>query len=145
MKKATFVIDTSVAIKWFLKEPFEKEAIKIRDAFRDKKCDLLAPDLIYSEFANTIWKRVLFNNLDKQLAELIIADFSLIPLKIVPSRNLILEAYNLGIKFRRSVYDSLFLSLSSITRSPLVTADEKLYNALNSSFSGLIWIHKWQI
>ena len=47
------VIDASVAVKWFLPEIHTDAAEKwmARDAA------FLAPDLIYAEFGNVLWKR----------------------------------------------------------------------------------------
>jgi len=49
----SLVIDTSIPIKWFLKGPYEEQALKLRDDFRKGLCRLFTPDVIYSEFANT--------------------------------------------------------------------------------------------
>lgn len=140
MSIPSFVVDTSVAVKWFLKEPFEEQALRLRDAFQKKGCRLLAPDLIYSEFANTIWRSVSFNRLDENFGRLMVADFLMIPIEIVPSRDLLLIAYKLGTDFNRPVYDALYLALSVIKEAPFITADKRFYNALRSEFSNIIYL-----
>lgn len=145
MSKPGYVIDTSVAVKWFLKESLEDKALELRDAFKKRKCILMAPDLIYGEFANTIWKRVKFNKLDENIGKLMVADFMLIPIDIVPSRNLLLTAFKLATDFKQSVYDALYLALSVLRNSSFITADEKFYNAISSEFSNICWLGKFSM
>ncbi len=85
---ASIVLDTSVVIKWFFKEPYEKKALLLRDAFREGACSLLAPDLIYPEFANTVWKRVNFYNLSPEEGVQIVRTFQRVPLEIIPTTQL---------------------------------------------------------
>ena len=49
-----FVVDASVAIKWFLPEIHSDAALPLLA----HKHLLHAPDLIFSEFGNVLWKRV---------------------------------------------------------------------------------------
>ena len=51
------VIDSSVAIKWFVPEPYSGEAQLILNQFQNGTLDLLAPDLIYAEIGSIIWKK----------------------------------------------------------------------------------------
>ena len=138
--KEVFVIDTSVAIKWFLKEPYESEALKLKNAFKNGLCRLLTTDLIYPEFANTIWKRVIFYDLEPEDGVLMINAFRTIPLEVISSKELLAKAFTIATQYKRSVYDALFLALSVENTCNLVTADEKFYNALRNSFPKLLWI-----
>lgn len=137
------VVDTSVAIKWFFDEPHSERALYLRDAFRDGHCRMLAPDLIYPEFANVVWKRVLFNRLDIQDGATIIASFTLIPFEIVSSLRLLARAYLTAIQHKQSIYDSLFLTLSLEANAELVTGDEPFYQAMHPAFPCIHWIGEW--
>jgi len=57
------VIDASVAVKWFVVEPYSNEALRVLDTYQSGKAFFHAPDLLPSEFANTIWKKQLFQGL----------------------------------------------------------------------------------
>ena len=46
------VVDASVAVKWFLPEIHSGAALR----YLDDDCERLAPDLLYVEFGNVIWK-----------------------------------------------------------------------------------------
>src|ERR1017187_7818208 len=50
-----YVVDASVAAKWFLPEPYNDQADKLLRDFVNRDVELMAPDLIVGE----IWKRIL--------------------------------------------------------------------------------------
>jgi predicted nucleic acid-binding protein len=125
----SLVIDASVAIKWFLPEVHSINAIRLLDA----GCELLAPDLIFAECGNVLWKRWLRKELEPKVIPAILSDLRRMNVKIVPNSVLSGEASAIAIGHRRSFYDSLYLALAVITQSHMVTADEKLYNALTGT------------
>ena len=51
------VVDGSVAVKWFVVEPYSNEARRILDAYQNGTFSFLAPDLINAEIGNIIWKK----------------------------------------------------------------------------------------
>ncbi|MDD5153223.1 MAG: type II toxin-antitoxin system VapC family toxin [Desulfovibrionales bacterium] len=142
---ASIVLDTSVAIKWFFKEPYEKEALLLRDAFREGACPLFAPDLIYPEFANTVWKRVNFNNLAPEEGIRIIRIFQRVPLEIAASRDLLEEAFSIAGQHKCTVYDALFLALGNERSCRIITADRKFYEAVSVTFPNMMWIEEFKV
>jgi predicted nucleic acid-binding protein len=52
----------------------------------------------------------------------------------VPSLTLIEKAFEIATACGRTVYDSLYVALAVHSKAPLVTADEKLANALAARF-----------
>ena len=76
------VIDSSVAIKWFIAQDYSLEANKILDAYQSQQITLIAPDLIYAEIGNIVWKIQRFQGLTHQDAEMIIDLFQQIQLKV---------------------------------------------------------------
>ena len=46
------VVDSSVAIKWFVEEPYSAEAHRLLEAYETGTLILLAPDLLYAEVGN---------------------------------------------------------------------------------------------
>jgi predicted nucleic acid-binding protein len=48
-----YVVDASVAVKWFVPEIHSAEALRLLSLY----CELLAPDLLPSEFGNILWKK----------------------------------------------------------------------------------------
>jgi predicted nucleic acid-binding protein len=137
------VIDSSVAIKWFVVEPLSMEAHRILDAYQKDALTLLAPDLIYAEVGNIVWKKHRFQGLAIEDAQQIVDEFR--KLKFVPTSaaDLLDEAYRLAVAHRRTVYDALYIALSVRERCSYVTADEKTVNAISPAFPNVIWVADW--
>ncbi|MBI3411488.1 MAG: type II toxin-antitoxin system VapC family toxin [Planctomycetes bacterium] len=49
-----YVLDASVALKWVLTEPDSPKALSVRDDFRNKLHELLAPDVFPVEVAHAL-------------------------------------------------------------------------------------------
>jgi predicted nucleic acid-binding protein len=137
------VVDSSVAVKWFVVEPYTAEAQRILDDYQNGMVSFLAPDLINAEFGNIIWKKHLFQGLDAGDAQNIIDAFRALQFTITPTATLLEEAYKIAVAHRRTVYDSLYLALSLRENCQFVTADEKFVNAVSPSFSNLVWLANW--
>jgi len=137
------VVDTSVAVKWFFDEPYSAQALKLLETFKEGAFRPLAPDLIYPEFANAIWKRVALDRLSPEDGAAVIATFLSMPFEITSSFPLLLPAYRLAVEHRRSVYDALFLALSLEAGANVVTADEPLYQAVRTHLPHVRWLGDW--
>lgn len=123
------VIDASVAIKWFLPERHSINAIWLLNA----GYELVAPDLIIPECGNVLWKKWLRQELEPGVIPVLLADLCRMNLRIVPAYSLIDEASRISVTWRRSFYDSIYLALAVACNGRMVTADEKLCNALKDT------------
>ncbi|MBI5166176.1 MAG: type II toxin-antitoxin system VapC family toxin [candidate division NC10 bacterium] len=135
-----WVVDSSIAVKWFVEEEHTEEALRIFDDLLSGAKILWAPDLLISEFTNVMWKRVLAGDIDEAFAVQSVRDLLQIDLKIVESRELVSSALELAVQFRRTVYDSLYLALSLRLECPIITADRRLYKAVHPEFPGIRWV-----
>ena len=124
MKRA--VIDASVLIKLFFEENHSEAAERCVQATRE----LLAPDLIWSEAANVIWKRQRRGDLSRKDAAEIAGHLIGLPLRTHLSVDLMPDALDLAMQFDRTVYDSLYVALAVRTNSVMISGDERLVNAL---------------
>jgi len=121
------VIDTSVAMKWFFPELGFKKALEIKDKHIKNEVSIYTRDLFLYEFTSA------FKNYSSQKIEekdFFIALSALISLKIkfLPLRYQELEElFLLSRKLDISVYDCSFLLLAKKLKTPLYTADKKLY------------------
>ena len=127
MKK--FVVDASVAVKWFVPEIQSAAAERLLDP----EIVLSAPDLILSELGNTLWKKVRRREITSHEAEEIVTAFDSVPVEIYPSRALLQAAFQLAVALDRSVYDSIYVALAVAQECALVTADRKLHSVLATS------------
>lgn len=137
------VIDASVAVKWFVVEPFSREARRVLSAYQNGAISFYAPDIFIAEFANTIWKKQLFQGLAETDAADILTAFGNLDIALVPTSALLSEAYQLATTHRRAIYDALYLALSVRENCNLVTADERLVNALSLTHSQIVLVSDW--
>lgn len=143
MTLAQVVVDSSVAIKWLLPQSDSPQALKILEQHQNSQLKLLAPDLIYAEVGNIIWKISRFGSLSHAEGLQALELFQEINLAITPSEILLEAAYQFAVAHQRTVYDSLYVVLSQAHQCPLVTADEKLVNALSTASIPLIALQNW--
>jgi predicted nucleic acid-binding protein len=61
----------------------------------------------------------------------------------VPSNLLLDDALNLAIDYRRTVYDSLFVALAIREGCQLITADERLVNAVAQKLPQVVLLSAW--
>lgn len=124
----SLVIDSSVAAKWYLPEPgSDRAALLLESGLR-----LVAPDLLIPEVGNVLWKRR--RDLPAADIEAIAAALtSAGPVTLYPSTVLLEGALALALTYERSVYDALYLALALSRQCQLVTADERLVNALHDT------------
>ncbi|MGH9356386.1 MAG: type II toxin-antitoxin system VapC family toxin [Terriglobia bacterium] len=128
-----FVIDASVAAKWFLPgrgETLADEALELLGRYAKAEIRFVVPDLFWAEFGNILWKAVRQGRWTKVAAETALEAMKGSGLPTIPSYNLLDEAFAIATAFDRSVYDSLYVALAVDSKAHLVTADEKLATAL---------------
>jgi predicted nucleic acid-binding protein len=132
------VVDASVAVKWLVPESHADAARRILSLNHE----LLAPDLIWAEVGNVIWKKWRRGEVPGHTAGDLLQDFRRYPVQTFASRALMSAAWDLAERYSRSFYDSLYLALAASAECPLVTADLKLYNRLKASPFGerLVWV-----
>ena len=123
---SAIVIDASVAVKWFLPEPQAHAARRVLKGRRK----LLAPDLIWAEVGNVLWKRCQRAELTHELAQRILRDFKQFPLETYAAKALLEPAWILATQYRISVYDGLYLALAIGRNCKLVTADHSLVDSI---------------
>ena len=120
------VIDASVVIKWFVDEIHAEAA----QCLQEDQYELFAPDLLWPECGNILWKKVRRGELTLDEARLIGGGLEQQPISTFPSRLIIEPALEVAFDASRTVYDSCYLALAMLMGCQLVTADQKLFNAL---------------
>jgi predicted nucleic acid-binding protein len=133
-----WTIDASVAVKWFVPEIHSEAAA----AWLQGDFELMAPDLLFFEFGNILWKKFRRAELDESEMKSVCSAFSRIPFRVRPGRALFEVALELASALDRSVYDCAYLAIAIGFDAPLVTADRKLFDALSANaFAGHVrWV-----
>jgi predicted nucleic acid-binding protein len=129
----TLVVDASVAAKWFLpsvNETLVDEAVQLLTDYAEDKVRFIVPDIFWAEFGNILWKAVRQGRWLRNAAENAVSSLREQRLPTTPSKDLLTEALNIALTFDRTVYDSLYVALAWTRGSELITADERLANAL---------------
>src|SRR5882762_4960877 len=106
-----WTVDAGVAVKWFVSEAFSDEA----SAWLEGEPDLFVPELFFAEVPNVLWKKVIRRQMtedDARMAE---------------------AALDLALSLTRSAYDCCYLAVARAYEAPLVTADQKLLEAVRST------------
>jgi len=133
----SFVLDASVAAKWMLpvkSELLRAEAFCLLDAYEAAEVSLLVPDIFWPECGNIVWKAARQGRLPRADAESAVQILLDRKIPTISSSELLPEALAIAFNFGRSVYDSLYVSLAAHTKNELITADEKLANAMAAQF-----------
>lgn len=133
----TFVVDASVGAKWFLPpvdEPFASEAHRLLQLYTDNKVRLLVPDLFWAEIASVNCSAVVRGRLSVPKALAALDEMLALGLPSVPTNDLIVSALPIALNHKRSVYDSIYVAAAVTAEAELVTADEKLVNAVGTRF-----------
>ena len=134
----TVVVDASVAIKWFLPERHDDAALRLLRA----EHRLAAPDLLFPEVGNVLWKRVRRREATVQEAGAVLDALRAVPLEVQPSQPMMPVALEIACATGRTIYDSVYLALAVLRECPMVTADRRLHQALEAGRFGrhLLWI-----
>ncbi|MCJ8283045.1 MAG: type II toxin-antitoxin system VapC family toxin [Rivularia sp. ALOHA_DT_140] len=88
---SSYVVDASVAIKWFLPQVYADNARLLLT----NNHNLLVPDLIFPEVGNILWKEVRFGLATAEEAKAVITAITSLPLQIYASKPLMSIAITL--------------------------------------------------
>ena len=132
-----YVLDARVAAKWFLPPVHETLASKALQVLREYgagRIRLLVPDLFWPEFGNVLWKAVRQKRISLKSAEQSILELANAGIGTEPSKPLLQNAFTIAAAFDQTVYDGIYVALAIASDTPLITADERLANALGAQF-----------
>ena len=129
----TLVLDASVAVKWAIpsaREPLTDESVRLLKRYVDSEVEFIVPDVFWAEVGNVLWKGTRQRRWRQDEAEAVAADMKARDFATVSSVILLPEALRIAFAYDRSVYDCLYVALAVQSKTELITADERLANAL---------------
>jgi predicted nucleic acid-binding protein len=133
----TLVLDASVAIKWAMplaQEPFIDQSLRLLKRYADGDVSFIVPDVFWAEVGNVLWKGTRQRRWRQDQAEAVAADMKARDFSTVSSLGLLSEALRIAFAHDRAVYDCLYVALAVQSKTDLITADERLANALAARF-----------
>ena len=123
---SVFVVDASLVIKWFIPEIHSVAARRWLDASHD----YLAPDLLFSEAGNAVWKKVRRRELEETEGRQLVTDLAQIAVETVATRSLVDDAVGLALTAGVTVYDAMYLALAVRLDTAVITGDDRFANKL---------------
>lgn len=130
-----YVIDVSIAEKWYSFNREFVKALKFRMDFHAGLHDLLAPDIFPAECAGILVKAerqgaILPGDTSRSLDDLLI-----VAVHLHSSFPLLRRASDISLATRLSLFARLYVALAEREKCQLVTADQKVIRKMRNKFS----------
>lgn len=116
------VVDASVAVQWFSREPDSGIAERLMEA----ELGLIAPDIMPVEAANAWWRKVRRRDMTRQDLDQAVVNLLALDILLAPTVKLLTRATGLAAELGHPVYDCVYLALSAERGAPLATVDVRL-------------------
>lgn len=124
------VVDASVAAKWLAPEPGSEAAQALLDE------ELVAPDLLYAEVANILWKKATRGEMTADAAGLAARWLLQVPMRIHDGASLFAQSVALAQRLGHPAYDCFYLAAAVRADCRLVTADRRLHERCGREDAG---------
>jgi predicted nucleic acid-binding protein len=118
------IVDASVALKWVLDE--DDSVLARALATRE----LAAPELLWSECANGLWRWVRRGVLSGRVAQARFVALRRAPIALTPAGELLDRALMLAVELSHPVYDCVYLALALQRGMQVVSADRRFVNVV---------------
>lgn len=131
------VLDASVAIQWAVPSAAGEHtprALQLLRTYVEHKVQFKVPDVFWAEVANALCKGVRQRRWRPEDAEEGMADLKGYNFDAVPSLLLMDEAMTIALDYGIALYDCLYVALAMQAKADLITADERIANALAARF-----------
>lgn len=118
----SLVVDASAMFKCLVAEEWSADAVSLLQSADS----LVAPDLLYAECANAIWKRARRGVLPPSDADELVMRLREYPLQALPVGDLTADALRISLAFDHAIYDCYYVAATIQSGHTLVTADRVL-------------------
>jgi predicted nucleic acid-binding protein len=144
------IVDASVLLCAFFPDEAQPQAqrlVREHVAGREK---LIAPALLPYELSNAVWQAERRGRVSRSQADEILQAYAGLEIEIVPQTGSLRDCFEsemlpLARRFNCSVYDATYLALAEARKEALITADERLYNAIRDHLERVIWIGNYPL
>lgn len=116
-----FVVDASLVLKWFIPEIHSEAARRWLGASHD----YVAPDLLFAEVGNAVWKKVRRKELEEAEGRQLVKALGQVAVETVATRNLLEDALALALTAGVTVYDAMYLALAVRLETAVITGDDR--------------------
>lgn len=129
-------MDASVIAKWVLPgEPFQDKAVRLKEDHVSGIAELCAPSLVVQEVANALWRAIKLEKISEADAKEALRALNDMRIELHElDWAQISEGLSIACDLDLTVYDVSYIFLVDKMRVPLITADQKLYEAAMERF-----------
>ncbi len=127
-----YVIDCSVALKWFVPEPDSPLATRVFDRYRLGEISLIAPEVMMAEFGHGLRSHCLAHRITGDEAQAVLAEIHDASPVLVSTTELASDALRLALAHQASFYDALYVALAIREGVEVLTADERMNTAFGA-------------
>jgi predicted nucleic acid-binding protein len=135
------VVDTSVAVKWYLPEELGAEAVLLLDKSGAGEVELISPATVQPEFFNALRQQRRRENLPVEELQASWEAFSTESVTLYAPEDLMPRAAEIALETEVIVYDALFLALAEDANTVMTTADDKLLRRLEGTNFASLALH----
>ena len=135
-----FIVDASVAAKWFVEEEYGQAALEILD----QSTRLHAPDFMLLEIDSIVCEWIRRHILTAAEGSGLRDALRHYPIAYHQFNSYLDSAFAIAVQTGQSIYDCLYIALASLLEARMVTADRRLYEGLaNGPFANyVVWIEE---
>lgn len=123
-----FVLDASVAVKWYVPEEGRERALRLRQDYMDEKIDLIAPNLIFYEVGNAV--RFHPGATAREVGEAVRGLRGMQVAVQNMTDTVVDSATEIAFTENITFYDAVYLAIAENVGVKFVTADKKLYEQI---------------
>ena len=132
-------MDASVVAKWVLPgEPYQENAVKLKQDYVSGITSLSAPAFITSEVGNALWRAVKLGRIIEEDAQEALKALNDMRIELHESDWVqASQGLSIACKLDLTIYDASYLALTDKTKAQFITADNKLYEKAKKHFGVL--------
>jgi predicted nucleic acid-binding protein len=128
-----FCVDASVGAKWFFgDENLAPQARQLAEGFLTGQYDVAVPELFFYELGNAFYAAARSGRVTPEWALEALATLQEMRLTTVAVNEHLESTFALSYRFAVSFYAAAYLSTAESCEYPLITADQRLHNAVHS-------------
>ena len=120
-KCIVFVIDSTVAIKWFIEEEYSSDARLLLNAYAEKRIDVAVPNIFYYEVLNTLRNSKAYSEEELKKIMEILDDLQFDRHEL--TGGYALKTIEYSMRKNLSIYEAAYVALADVLATTLYTAD----------------------
>ena len=133
-----FVVDSSIAVKWFFTEEYTDASLKILDP----EIEMHVPSIFFLEIDSIICKKIRRKEISNQESQKVRNGIREMPFYVHSFEDVLEPAYQIAIQTGASIYDCIFLAIALIGNYVMVTANRRFLECIQKSqyLRHIVWI-----